>query len=287
MSLEKSKPWSRAAAHHGEGCQDRAKANPVQTGEAATTASPVNATAGSAGTEGAEPMLGLKDESSCGGLRGPTPGPSGHAARPARPPEQSERPIVASKPGNAGGAKGPHLVEVNSEVEDRAMAALWRLATPEKVRRLQRTLYRKAKTDKRWRAWSLYGELGRRDVLETALAAVLANAGAAGVDGVTTEQVKTTRLAFLDALQTQLRERAYQPSPVLRVWIPKAGGQRRPLGIPTVKDRVVQTALALLLMPVFEADFHEGSFGYRPGRNARQAQGRHRRGTPARTARSD
>lgn len=164
------------------------------------------------------------------------------------------------------------------------MAALGRLATPEKVRRLQRTLYRKAKTDRTWRAWSLYGELCRRDVLETALAAVLANAGAAGVDGVSTEQVKTARPAFLDALQTQLRERAYRPSPVLRVWIPKADGQRRPLGIPTVKDRVVQTALALLLMPVFEADFNEGSFGYRPGRNAHQAldaiaasllQGRH------------
>ena len=112
------------------------------------------------------------------------------------------------------------------------MAALWRLATPEKVRQLQRTLYRKAKTDRRWRVWSLYGELCRRDVLEAALAAVLANAGAPGVDGVTTEQAQATRAAFLDEVQTQLRGRTYRPSPVKRVWIPKAGGKRRPLGIP-------------------------------------------------------
>lgn len=151
------------------------------------------------------------------------------------------------------------------------MSALWRRATPAKVRQLQRTLYRKAKTDRTWRAWSLYGELGRRDVLEAALAAVLANAGAPGVDGVTTEQAQATRAAFLDDVQTQLRGRTYRPSPVKRVWIPKDGGKRRPLGIPTVKARTVQMALALLLVPVFEADFNEGSFGYRPGRNAHQA----------------
>ncbi len=112
------------------------------------------------------------------------------------------------------------------------MAPSWSgLATPAKVRQLQRTLYRKAKTDRTWRAWSLYGELCRRDVLETALVAVLANAGAPGVDGVTTEQAKAARAAFLGEVQTQLRERTYRPSPVKRVWIPKADGKRRPLGI--------------------------------------------------------
>lgn len=152
------------------------------------------------------------------------------------------------------------------------MALPWdEIITPDKVRQLQRTLYRQAKANGRWRAWSLHGDLGRRDVLETALKAVVSNAGVAGVDGVTTEQVKTDAAAFLDALQAELRSKSYRPSPVLRVWIPKGGGKPRPLGIPTVKDRVVQTALVLLLQPVFEADFNEGSFGYRPGRDAHQA----------------
>jgi len=143
--------------------------------------------------------------------------------------------------------------------------------TPTKVQSLQRTLYRKAKEDPRWRAWSLYGDLLRRDVLETALATVLRNGGAAGVDHVTTEAVEANAPAFLDGLQAELRDRSYRVSPVLRVWIPKADGKQRPLGIPTVKDRVVQTALVLLLQPIFEADFNENSFGYRPGRSAHQA----------------
>jgi group II intron reverse transcriptase/maturase len=91
------------------------------------------------------------------------------------------------------------------------------------------------------------------------------------MDRVTTEAVKANAGPFLDGLQTELRDRSYRPSPVLRVWIPKADGKQRPLGIPTVKDRVVQTALVLLLQPIFEADFHELSFGYRPGRKAHQA----------------
>jgi len=143
--------------------------------------------------------------------------------------------------------------------------------TPTKVQSLQRTLYRKAKEDPRWRAWSLFGDLCRRDVLETALTTVLRNGGAAGVDRVTTETVKADASVFLDGLQTELRDRSYRVSPVLRVRIPKADGKQRPLGIPTVKDRVVQTALVLLLQPIFEADFNENSFGYRPGRNAHQA----------------
>jgi len=140
------------------------------------------------------------------------------------------------------------------------------ILTPDKVRQLQRTLYRQAKDNGRWRAWSLDGDLCRRDVLTAALAAVVGNAGAAVVDGVTTEQVKADSAVFLDALESELRSKSYRPSPVLRVWIPKADGKQRPLGIPTVKDRVVQAALVRLLQPIFEADFNEGSFGYRPGR---------------------
>lgn len=151
------------------------------------------------------------------------------------------------------------------------MALFEGIATPPKVRKLQRTLYRKAKEDKRWRAWSLYADLCRRDVLETALETVLRNAGAPGVDGVTTEAVKASDDAFLEGLQTQLRDKSYRPARVLRVWIPKADGKLRPLGVPTVTDRVVQAALRLLLEPVFEADFDDASYGYRPKRNAHQA----------------
>ena len=173
--------------------------------------------------------------------------------------------------GNDAGAKGPHSIDGNSEVEDEAMALFAGIATPPKVRQLQRTLYRKAKADKRWRAWSLYGDLCRRDVLETALAAVVRKAGAAGVDRLTTEAVKAAKEMFLDTLQAELREKRYRPSPVLRVWIPKADGKQRPLGIPTVKDRIVQAGLLLVLQPIFEADFDDGSFGYRPKRSAHGA----------------
>jgi group II intron reverse transcriptase/maturase len=148
----------------------------------------------------------------------------------------------------------------------------WEVPTPTKVQILQRTLNRKAKENPRWRAWTLYGDLCRRDVLETALKAVLSNKGAAGEDRVTTEAVRADSETFLNGLQSELKQRSYRPSPVLRVWIPKADGKtQRPLGIPTVKDRVVQTALVILLQPIFEADFHELSFGYRPGRSAHQA----------------
>ncbi len=173
--------------------------------------------------------------------------------------------------GNDAGAKGPHLIDGNSEAVDEAMAPETGIGTPTKVQQLQRTLYRKAKGDRRWRAWSLYGDLCRRDVLETALASVVRNAGVAGVDGITTAEVKATAAVFLDALQADLRAKRYRPEPVLRVWIPKADGKQRPLGIPTVKDRIVQMALLIVLQPIFEADFDDNSYGYRPGRNAHQA----------------
>src|ERR1700679_3188145 len=121
------------------------------------------------------------------------------------------------------------------------------IPTPEdKVQKLQRTLCRKATEDRRWRAWSLYGDLCRRHVLATALKAVLSNAGAAGVDGGPTEEIKAAVPPFLDGVQRQFQEKSYRPSPVLRVWIPKADGKQRPLGIPTVKDRVVQAGGGVL-----------------------------------------
>jgi RNA-directed DNA polymerase len=148
------------------------------------------------------------------------------------------------------------------------------LPAPDKVRKLQITLYRKAKSKPEYRFWSLYGEVQRADVLERAWRRVKANAGAAGIDGVNIEELTAdaqVEAAWLAALQGELHHKTYRPSPVRAVKIPKASGGLRKLGIPTVKDRVVQMAVYLVLMPIFEADFHPRSFGFRPGRQARQA----------------
>ena len=154
------------------------------------------------------------------------------------------------------------------------MAGATQIRTPDKVRSLQITLYRKAKAKPKHRFWSLYGELCRQDVLETALRIQLQNDGAAGVDGQTLADINATpqtRQDWLVRLQTELKTKTYRPSSVRRVMIPKSGGGQRPLGIPTVKDRVVQTAVVLVLRPVFEADFHPHSYGFRPQRRAHQA----------------
>lgn len=156
-----------------------------------------------------------------------------------------------------------------------AVATLFdRITTPIKVQKLQRTLYRKAKAAPGYRFYSLYGELLRRDVLETAMSAVAHNAGAAGVDGQECSAYTRSDEAWnqwRDSLLEELRAKTYRPSPVRRVRIPKGDGKTRPLGIPTVKDRVVQSAVALLLLPIWEADSHPHSYAYRPKRNAHQA----------------
>lgn len=151
------------------------------------------------------------------------------------------------------------------------MAQETEIITPGKVRQLQITLYRKAKAQPKHRFWSLYGELLRLDVLEGALDAQIRNGGTAGVDGESLASVKSKRRRWLEQLREELRTKRYRPSPVLRVMIPKRGGGQRPLGIPTVKDRVVQTALYMVLMPIGEADFHPRSYGFRPKRRAHQA----------------
>jgi len=149
-----------------------------------------------------------------------------------------------------------------------------RIRTPPKVQKLQRALYCKAKAEPKYRFYSLYGELLRLDVLETAMRAVAANDGAAGVDGQTCsiytsseERWEQWRAELLE----ELRVKGYRPSPVRRVYIPKGDGKQRPLGIPTVKDRVVQAAVTLLLLPILEADSHPNSYAYRPKRNAHGA----------------
>src|SRR5439155_65489 len=118
-------------------------------------------------------------------------------------------------------------------------------ATPEKLRHLQDTLYRKAKAEPGYRFWSLYGELTRRDLLEHALRLVVRNGGAPGVDGESLSHITATpetQARWLDALQAEMKTKTYRPAPVRRVYIPKSNGGQRPLGIPTVKDRVVKMA---------------------------------------------
>jgi len=131
------------------------------------------------------------------------------------------------------------------------------LTTPENIRTLQRKLYRKAKQDPACRFHALYDKVYRADILSHAYNLVRANKGSAGIDGVTFEAIKTGEggTAFLAELEDALRNKTYKPDPVKRVMIPKADGSQRPLGIPTIRDRVAQMAAKLVIEPIFEADF--------------------------------
>jgi len=147
-----------------------------------------------------------------------------------------------------------------------------RLETPDKIRTLQRKLYCKAKAEPEFRFYLLYDKVCRQDILAHAYRLARANAGAPGVDGVTFAQIEAEGVdAWLASLREELALKMYRPAPVRRVMIPKPGGGERPLGIPTIRDRVVQTAAKLVLEPIFEADFDDGAYGYRPGRSATDA----------------
>ena len=146
-----------------------------------------------------------------------------------------------------------------------------RILLPEKLSSLRQKLYLKAKQEPRFRFYVLYDRIYRCDVLTSAYRIACANHG---VDGVSFEDIEARAggvEAFVEEIHESLRSKQYRPSPVRRVYIPKPDGRQRPLGIPTIRDRVVQTAVLLMLEPIFEADFMDCSHGFRPGRSAHEA----------------
>jgi len=146
------------------------------------------------------------------------------------------------------------------------------LETPDKVRELQIKLYRKAKSEPGFRFYQLYDKVYREDVLLRAWVQAKANQGAPGVDGESFEAIESKGvMEWLNGLRKELHDKTYQPQPVRRVMIPKPGGGERPLGIPTIRDRVAQTAAKMILEPIFEADLEPNAYGYRPQRSAQDA----------------
>lgn len=186
------------------------------------------------------------------------------------PRRESERSIVPRKPCNGGGGKGPYFWAAFEEAKGEEIDVS--LVTPEKIRQFQRKLYTKAKREPDYRFYMLYDKVYRDDILEHAYKLCRSNGGAAGVDGKKFEDIESEGLeSWLSELKEELKTKRYRPDAVRRVEIPKPGGGTRPLGIPTIRDRVVQQAAKLVLEPIFEADLEDCAYGYRPKRSANDA----------------
>ena len=182
----------------------------------------------------------------------------------------ADRVVVPMKPRKAGWREGP-LLKVSFQRNDRERA-LPQLSSTEWLQEFQRKLHEKAKAEPKYRFYSLYDKMYRMEVLVEAYRKAKANHGSGGVDNETFEDVeKKGVLEYLAELRLEMKERRYVPKPVRRAYIPKANGKLRPLGIPTIRDRVVQTAFLLILEPIFEADFSDSSFGFRPKKSAHDA----------------
>ncbi len=146
------------------------------------------------------------------------------------------------------------------------------LTTTDTVQELQKKLYQKAKSKANFRFYALYDKVYRIDVLNKAWERVKSNKGASGIDGQTFEDIEQAGAdKFLKGIQQELQAKTYHAQPARRVYIPKPDGTKRPLSIPTIKDRVVQTALKLIIEPIFEADFEDCSYGFRPNKSSQQA----------------
>src|SRR5438094_2847460 len=193
---------------------------------------------------------------------------------------ESEGTVVVTRPAtnNAGGAKGPCGGNVGRTRTREGMTGTTgsnhpgRRESVDHVRQLQRRLWSAAKRQPGRRFHALLDRIYRRDVLWEAWRRVKRNQGAAGVDAMTLAEVEQAGVeAFLEDLGARLRAGTYRPAAVRRRYIPKADGRQRPLGIPTVRDRVAQMAATLVLEPIFEADFRPSSYGFRPKRRATQA----------------